>query len=114
MTLSQPKPSGNFQYRQAHQQVSKQKELSPRICYNCRQPGHYVNECPKPRRVKTEQQAPNPGVAKGNHDRKPIIQVKQGQLNFTGNYSIRRHSFIFWTCDDGTLPHPQILVTFKN
>jgi hypothetical protein len=40
--------------------------------------------------------------------------VKQGQLNFMGNYSIRRHSFILWTCDDGTLPHPHILVTFKN
>jgi hypothetical protein len=39
MTPSQQKPSGNFQYRQAQQQVSKPKELSPRICYNCRQPG---------------------------------------------------------------------------
>jgi hypothetical protein len=30
-----------------------------------------------------EQQTPNPGVAKGNRDKKPMIQVKQGQLNFT-------------------------------
>jgi hypothetical protein len=85
MTLFPHKPSGNFQYRQTQPQVSKQKELPPRICYNCRQPGHYANECPNPRRIKTEQQTPNPGVAKGNHDKKPTIQVKQGQLNFMGN-----------------------------
>jgi hypothetical protein len=40
VTPSQHKPSGNFQYRQAQQQVSKPKELPPHICYNCRQPGH--------------------------------------------------------------------------
>jgi hypothetical protein len=47
---------------------------------------HYANECPNPRRIKTEQQTPNPGVAKGNRDKKPMIQVKKGQLNFTGNF----------------------------
>jgi hypothetical protein len=93
MTPSQHKPLGNFQYHQAQPQVSKPKELPPRICYNCRQPWHYANECPNPRRIKTEQQAPNPGVAKGNRDKKPMIQVKQGQLNFTGNFSTREHSF---------------------
>jgi hypothetical protein len=92
MTPSQHKPSGNFQYRQAQPQVFKPKELQPRVCYNCRQPRHYANECPNPRRIKTEQQAPNPGVAKGNRDRRPTIQVKQGQLNFTGNFSIREHA----------------------
>jgi hypothetical protein len=49
MTSFQNKPSGNFQYQKNQQQVSKPKELSPRICYNCRQPGHYANECPNPR-----------------------------------------------------------------
>jgi hypothetical protein len=92
MTPSQHKPSGSFQYRQTQPQVSKPKELQPRVCYNCRQPGHYANECPNPRRIKTEQQAPNPGVAKGNRDKKPMIQVKQGQLNFTSNLSIREHA----------------------
>jgi hypothetical protein len=85
MTPSQHKPSGNFQYCQAQPQVSKPKELSPRICYNCRQPGHYANECPIPRRIKTEQQNQNPGVARAIVTRKPTIQVMQGQLNFTGN-----------------------------
>jgi hypothetical protein len=63
MTLYPHKPSGNFQYRQAQPQVSKPKELPPRICYNCRQRGHYANEYPNPRRIKTEQPAPKPGVA---------------------------------------------------
>jgi hypothetical protein len=78
MTPSQHKPSGNFQYRQAQPQFSKPKEFQPRVCYNCRQPRHYANECPNPRRIKTEQQTLNPGVAKGNRDKKPMIQVKQG------------------------------------
>jgi hypothetical protein len=78
--------SGNFQYCHAQPQVSKPKKLPPRICYNCRQPWHYANECPNPRKNKPEQQNQNPGVAKGNHDKKPMIQVKQGWLNFTGNF----------------------------
>jgi hypothetical protein len=34
MTPFQNKPSGNFQYQKNQQQVSKPKELPPRICYN--------------------------------------------------------------------------------
>jgi hypothetical protein len=59
-----------------------------------------------------EQQNQNPRVAKGNHDKKPTIQVKQGQLNFTGNLSIREHASLLYTFDDGTLFHPHILVAF--
>jgi hypothetical protein len=106
MTPSQHKPSRNFQYRQAQPQVFKPKEFQPRVCYNCRQPGHYANECPTPKRIKTEQQTLNPGVAKGNRDKKPMIQVKQGQLNFTGNPSIREHVSLLFTFDNGSLLHP--------
>jgi hypothetical protein len=86
VTLSQHNLSRNFQYRQTQQQVSKPKDFPPRIFYNCRQPGHYANECPNPRKNKPEQQNQNPRVAKGNHDKKPMIQVKKGQLNFMGNF----------------------------
>jgi hypothetical protein len=106
MTPSQHKPSGSFQYHQAQPQVFKPKEFQPRVCYNCRQPGHYANECPNPKRIKTEQQTPNPGVANGNRDKKPMNQVKQGQLNFTGNLSIREHASIPFTLMMGLTPLP--------
>jgi hypothetical protein len=62
----------------------------------------------------TEQQAPNPGVAKGNRDKKPTIQVKQGQLNFAGNLSIRAHPSLLWTFDDGILPILSFSLLFRN
>jgi hypothetical protein len=114
VTPSQHKPSGNFQYRQAQPEVSKPKELPPHICYNCRQPGHYASKCPNPRKNKPEQQNQNSGVAKGNCDKKPTIQVKQGQLNFTGNFLSESHSSLLWTSDDGTLLHPYILVASRE
>jgi hypothetical protein len=52
MTSFQNKPSGNFQYQKNPQQVPKLKEHPPRIFYNCRQPGHFANECPNPRQQK--------------------------------------------------------------
>jgi hypothetical protein len=104
MTSFQNKPSVNFQYQKNQQQVSKPKELSPRICYNCRQPGHYANECSNPRQQKPQQQNQNPGSAKGNHSKKPGFQVKQTQLNFMGNISIQEHlptlSFTFKSQDE--------------
>jgi hypothetical protein len=63
MTSFQNKPSGNFQYHKNQQQVTKPKELPPRICYNCRQPRHYANDCPNPRQQKPHQQKQNPGSA---------------------------------------------------
>jgi hypothetical protein len=89
MTSVQNKPSRNFQYQKNQQQVSKPNEFPPRICYNCRQPEHYANECPNPRQQKPQQQNRNPGSANGNHNTKPSFQVKQSQLNFMGNVSIR-------------------------
>jgi hypothetical protein len=43
-----------------------------------------------------------------------MIQVKQGQLNFTGNFSIREHSSFLWTFGDGTLLHPHSLFVFQE
>jgi hypothetical protein len=46
--------------RQAHQQAPKAKELPSRICYNCRQPRHYANECPNSTRNKPHPQGKAP------------------------------------------------------
>jgi hypothetical protein len=35
--------------KKPRQQASKPKELSPRICYICRQPGYYAKKCLNPR-----------------------------------------------------------------
>jgi hypothetical protein len=94
MTPFQNKPSRNFQYQKNPQQVPKLKELPLRICYNCRQPGHFANEFPNPRHQKPQQQKQNPGSAKGNHSKKPSFQVKQSQLNYIGNISIREPSLL--------------------
>jgi hypothetical protein len=40
--------------KKGQQQISKPRDLPPRLFYNCRQPGHYANECPNPRQQKPQ------------------------------------------------------------
>jgi hypothetical protein len=86
---SQNKSSGNFQYSRAQQQPYKpsapptnnnHNAAKDRCCYNCGQPGHYISECPKPKQNKKGE---GPGFRRGNQGKKPVVQVKQGKLNFT-------------------------------
>jgi hypothetical protein len=111
VTPSQNKPSGNFQFRKVHQQPYKpnappannnnNSDIKDRRYYNCGQPEHYINECPKPRQNKQNESS---GLRHGNQGKKPMVQVKQGKLNFTtlvdvpegavvltGIFSIRDH-----------------------
>jgi hypothetical protein len=76
--------------QEAQQPISKPRDLPPRLCYNCRQPGHFANKCPNPIQQKPQQQKQNPGSAINNN--KPSPQVEQSQLNFVGNASIQNHS----------------------
>jgi hypothetical protein len=82
--------------QEAQQQIPKPKDLPPRLCYNCRQPGHFVDKCPKPRQQKPQHQKQTPGSAINNN--KPSPQVEQSQLNFLGNTSIPE-SFLTSSCN---------------
>jgi hypothetical protein len=52
MKPPQSKSTGNFQFCSAQQQSPKPNapphNVGDRRCYNYGQPGHYINECPKP------------------------------------------------------------------
>jgi hypothetical protein len=90
VTPSQNKLSGIFQFRKTQQQPYKpsapptsnnnNNAAKDRRCYNCGQPRHYISECPKPRQNK---QGENSGIRQGNQGKKPVVQVKQGKLNYT-------------------------------
>jgi hypothetical protein len=75
--------------QEAQQPISELNDLPPRLCYNCRQPGHFANKCPNPRQQKPQQQEQNPGSTINNN--KPSPQVEQSQLNFMGNTLSQNH-----------------------
>nr|AAM74297.1 Putative retroelement [Oryza sativa Japonica Group] len=54
-----------------NQPVRKEQGSKPVICFNCGDPGHYADKCPKPRRVKNAPVPNNPNVpapkARVNH-----------------------------------------------
>jgi hypothetical protein len=78
---------------ETQQPISKPKDLPPRLCYSCRQPGHFASKCPNPRQQKPQQQEQNPKSAIKNN--KPNPQVEHHQLNFLGNTSVPEPFLIF-------------------
>jgi hypothetical protein len=66
------------------QQISERRGLPPHLCYNCKQPGHFMCNCLNP-----QQQNQNFGATKGDHNKKLIIQGKPNHINSTGNLSLQ-------------------------
>jgi hypothetical protein len=87
MKPSQGKPSGNFQFCNAQQQAPKPnatpRNFGDRCCFNCGQPGDYISDCPKPKQKKPNQQNQGVGDKPAIPAKKPMVQVRQGKLNFT-------------------------------
>jgi hypothetical protein len=77
--------------KKTHQQASKPKGLPPRISYNCKQPGHFANKCPNHRQNKPHPSRQGSEANKSHHNKKPNIQVKQGQRDFMGIVSTWEH-----------------------
>jgi hypothetical protein len=87
MKPSQGKPSGNFQFRNAQQQAPKPNappcNVGDHRCFNCGQPGHDINDCPKPKQIKPYPQNQGAGNKPATLAKKPMVQVRQGKLSFT-------------------------------
>jgi hypothetical protein len=86
MKPSQGKPSGNFQFRNAQQQAPKPNapphNIGDRGCFNYGQPGHYISDCPIPKQIKPNPQNQGAGNKPATPAKKPMVQVRQGKLNF--------------------------------
>jgi hypothetical protein len=68
------------------QWVPRSNTLTPRLCYNCREPGHFVRKCPKTEQNKPNRHGRGSRAKQGNQGKRPIPQVKQGKHNFTGTF----------------------------
>jgi hypothetical protein len=94
MKPSQSKPPGNFQFRNTQQQAPKPnappRDIGERRCFNCGQPGHYISECPKPMQNKPNPPNQGAGPNPANPTKKPMVQVRQGKLNFTAIVTYQR------------------------
>jgi hypothetical protein len=112
MKPPQSKPAGNFQFRNAQQQAPKpnapSRNIGDRRCFNCGQPGHYINEFPKPRQIKPNPQNQGAGNKPATLAKKPMVQVRQGKLNFTAMSDIPEGASVL----TGTFSINDILLRF--
>jgi hypothetical protein len=68
------------------QWVPRSNAPTPRLCYNCREPGHFVRKCPKTEQNKPNRHGRGSRAKQGNQGKGPIPQVKQGKHNSTGTH----------------------------
>jgi hypothetical protein len=61
--------------QEAQQPISKPKDLPPRLCYNCRQPEHFANKCPKPPAAEAE-----PRICYQQQQAKPASGAKPTEI----------------------------------